>query len=373
MKSAPSPVLVISNLDKDASSISDLLSRFDNYGKAVAKTSGLSNSGLNIFSRYSRKINQISDLSLYANLDITSVVGNIFKFIIKLHRALRKESSNISIVIAGDPWIGFLICKLATYGLGMAVQVSIHGEPYLKSIYLRSFRSFLKDIWLRCFLRYADSVRLVSAHQIEHVKNRYHVIPEVISICPIPVSIPNTSPERKKGYQTIAFVGRLHKERGINTWIEVTEKLSTLRKDFKLLVIGDGPERKTFEQALSYLDIEVDFLGKLDHSEVQALWPRISILLSTAPSEGFGLALREAQLSGTYVVALENEGTLENKKCFPMGITLFRTVESAFVALSERLDSPNEVDNVNHIRRIQKKLNEESLAHLVQGWRIAKS
>jgi hypothetical protein len=58
-------------------------------------------------------------------------------------------------------------------------------------------------------------------------------------------------------------------------------------------------------------------MGWLSSFDLNQSWHLIGVLLVTAESESFGVAMREALLHGVYVVAFENQATMRLKKEFP--------------------------------------------------------
>jgi len=368
------PVMLLPNISKDAAEMGDLLARFNNYGLEVFRNSAGKTKYLNIvaagFSGNFSKTNLIK----YPYLKINILPNNRLLFLIKLRTMMFQSRKEISMLIAGDPWFGFLYCLIATFAIRIPIQVSIHGEPYLLKNYLQGVDSFLKHVWLKITLRLADSIRLVSEHQVASIIKVYQIDSSKISISPIPVKIPIGSRAAKENSRLVAFVGRLHSERGIDLWISVISHLYAKRQDFSVVIVGDGPKRKSFYNQLnsSCPGIASNFLGKVSHDEVAKLWNGINVLLSTAQNESYGLTLREAQMSGTFVVAFENEGTKRNSRLFPKGIVLFTNAEQAVEAISNHLESHMPANSQLEYQRIQKAINMTSLNNLISSWRITK-
>lgn len=372
MRKSLSPLLVIPNILKDSSPANELFSRLNMYGRVVAEVSGNSESGLNILTGSLSNKSITTQSELYPFLEITFSQLGLFGLIKNLRELLKANIGLISTIIAGDPWVGFLICLLASIRTRIPIQVSIHGEPYLKENYSADVKSCLKDFWLRLFLRRADSVRLVSVHQVSYIQERYAIDRQKIIISPIPVLIPDKFKNVKKEKNIIAFVGRIHKERGIDLWIEIIAKLRDVTEDFELLIIGDGKESHHFEQGLRELDVPFKFTGRLSNIEVQGTWNKVSVLLSTAPTESFGLTLREAQMSGVYVVAFENFGTKANRDLFPKGISLFTDIETAVKELSLHLNTILRIEDQMQFCKKQLEINNASLLTMVSSWKISK-
>lgn len=113
---------------------------------------------------------------------------------------------------------------------------------------------------------------------------------------------PNYSPDFGVGvYPREAFylfVGRLSKEKGIETLLE-----ATVQAGISLVVAGDGPERQGLEKRYAGIK-QIQFLGNLEKSQVIELMKKCKALLF--PSiwyEGLPYTILEAFSTGTPVLA----------------------------------------------------------------------
>jgi len=363
------PVLALNDLTRDATSHYDLLNRFNLYAKHFSVLSTNNEVKLHLITK---KLPTHFDLkaSNWPYLEIIQANNSSISYLSTLFRFIHRNKGSISIIIAGSPWKDFLFVLPMKLFFRIPIQVSIHGEPYRVANNSPFSAMALKNIWLRIFLRYADSIRAVSNHQIAPLSSKYKVNISRIFTSPIPVDIPSISPTPKLK-NTIAFVGRLHEERDPFLWLQIIHELYTLRQDFSAIVIGDGPLR---HQVSDYLqkqlpNLDCSLVGSISHPEVQRYWNRISILLSTAPNESFGLTLREAQLAGVMVIARNNSGTTANSLEFGRSITLFDTTREAVSAMVEALDNPKDEEDLPKIRLIQDQINLKSLNNLAESWK----
>jgi teichuronic acid biosynthesis glycosyltransferase TuaC len=83
--------------------------------------------------------------------------------------------------------------------------------------------------------------------------------------------------------------------------------------DVKLLIAGDGPERKTLELLISHLGVEnrVTFLGAISQPELTKYYGAIDALILASSREGWANVLLESMACGTPVVASNVWGTPE--------------------------------------------------------------
>jgi len=106
---------------------------------------------------------------------------------------------------------------------------------------------------------------------------------------------------------TIGYVGRMLPGKGLNI---LAEALSQLRfSNWKLLVVGDGPERPSFEKQLTQLGLmnRTRFVGAISYDDVPATFKQIDMLVMPTQTtsrirEQFGRVLVEAMASGVPVI-----------------------------------------------------------------------
>ena len=106
---------------------------------------------------------------------------------------------------------------------------------------------------------------------------------------------------------TIAYVGRMLPGKGLNILADALSQLTST--NWKLLVVGDGPERSAFETQLSELGLRdrVQFLGAISYDDVPATFKQIDMLVMPTQTtsrirEQFGRVLVEAMASGVPVI-----------------------------------------------------------------------
>ena len=105
---------------------------------------------------------------------------------------------------------------------------------------------------------------------------------------------------------TIAFLGRLVTTKGVGTLMEAATILHRDGVRFRLLIIGDGPERGALEAAArdGKLNEFVRFAGRLGPEDMAAaLSEAAMVAVPSLGGEVFGLVLVENMLRGLPVVA----------------------------------------------------------------------
>ena len=110
--------------------------------------------------------------------------------------------------------------------------------------------------------------------------------------------------------KTIGLIGRIHQDRGIWDFIKLVRILDLSSKDFKVIVIGVGPDKNKFllELELVIPKNRIIYLGQIPESELRKAWKRIGLLVSMAPVESYGRVMRESLLAGVPVWATTSAG-----------------------------------------------------------------
>jgi glycosyltransferase involved in cell wall biosynthesis len=140
-------------------------------------------------------------------------------------------------------------------------------------------------------------------------------------VIPVPLNISSDyliSP-RKICPETIAFVGRLHKERGLLEFIQIATMISKFKPNVKILIYGDGPEREKLERIIQDLPIVSSIIMKGNLANLDSEWAKIGVLVSTAPAESYGRAMREAHIHGVPVLAVQSQGAKQLHGFAPEG------------------------------------------------------
>jgi glycosyltransferase involved in cell wall biosynthesis len=109
----------------------------------------------------------------------------------------------------------------------------------------------------------------------------------------------------------VLLAQRLEPEKKTEVAIEAWAALGSRRRDWKLVIAGDGSQRAALEALARArgVDDTVVFLGF--QANVAELLCRASIVVATTPAEGLGLSVLEAMSAGTPVVAPGSGGYLE--------------------------------------------------------------
>ncbi|UCF67345.1 MAG: GT4 family glycosyltransferase PelF [Acidobacteriota bacterium] len=137
----------------------------------------------------------------------------------------------------------------------------------------------------------------------------------------------------------LGTVSRLAAEKGIDRLLRALARLDGSKREPRLRVVGEGPERVALE-ALAHelgLDDRVEFLGFRD--DVIELLSQLDLFLLPSLTEGIPLALLEAMASGLPVVATKVGGVPEVIEAGLSGVLVpADDVEALAGAISELLE-----------------------------------
>ncbi len=103
---------------------------------------------------------------------------------------------------------------------------------------------------------------------------------------------------------TIAFVGRLVLEKGLGNFADTLDELERRKVPYQALIVGEGPERSTFEKRLP----NAVFTGHLNGDELATAYASADIFFNSSITETFGNVTLEAMTSGLPCVCANSIG-----------------------------------------------------------------
>jgi glycosyltransferase involved in cell wall biosynthesis len=109
----------------------------------------------------------------------------------------------------------------------------------------------------------------------------------------------------------IGFVGRLVSEKGLATLLRAVKRLDDEGSKFRLIFVGDGPERPNLESLASNLQFRnrVEFLGELRGEELaESVQSMQVVVMPSQWEETAGLAAIEQMMRGGIVIASDIGG-----------------------------------------------------------------
>jgi glycosyltransferase involved in cell wall biosynthesis len=367
-----SPTYVFPEFAKGEEDPNILMRRLDMYGQAYSL---LSSGGrlILLIGLDTKKMREINPNN-YQNVKIIQVsrsTRNVFKFAYLSKKILNANGIRPSILIAGDLYFAFLTSLLLKFAnirnLHLPIQISIHGF-YLRNLELgKNKLRHLIRMYLLFTYKVANSIRAVSMEIKEELNLKFRVQSSKIFVSPVPLTLGEYNIEIART-NDLLFVGRFHEERGIGKLEEIFELLQNKALSLKAVVVGSGPLLTAFKLKINLIWPNCRFEGFLERDELNLLFSSSRILLSTAPTEGYGLTIREALAQGCFLVARENEVTRGLASIFPNLVYLFNTKEEAVNHLQDLLGTQPNVGDTRRFRDYVEKTNAASLECLTRSW-----
>ncbi len=197
--------------------------------------------------------------------------------------------------------------------------------------------SFEKDA-----LTWADAITVISQEAYEHYRKLGFKVLHV----PNAIDISSLSQRKDRKYETqIIFAGRLSKEKGILTILEVAKKVPD---NIHLLILGSGPEEQRVKEATK-LRTNVHFLGYQPREKTIPLIRGSDILIQPSIIEGISSTILEAMACKTPVIATMVGGNKEILEHNKTGILVksdssAQIIEEIFNLISDKEKKTNLTD-----------------------------
>lgn len=280
--------------------------------------------------------------------------------------SIRKEDE-IAIVL-GDNLYSWLLVEYAKLKAKnrIVMQASFHGSiNHIEESNL--VRRFLRIIFTKILIHRAESLRFVNQHQIDclpfRVKSK-----RFISMIPIPLQIPTQT--SRPEIRALGYLGRMHSERGLEEWLKISTELDRMQSIDEFVIVGDGNDKNWFLSEISKSsDSKLTYYGFINNSDIYTVFAKMSVLLSTAPSESYGLAIREAMLSGVPVVARSNVVTEQLRSECPELVFTYDTTNRAIELIVDTLfDFRLDDKKLIEFRKKYEVLSKNQLEALSDSW-----
>ena len=184
-------------------------------------------------------------------------------------------------------------------------------------------------------LKWADAITAGSKEAYEYYSDLgydVHYIPNAIDIGELPLDV------KQKYEKQIIFVGRLSKEKGVNSLIELAK---ILPKEIHLIIVGSGPfENKIKNIAEKYSNIK--FLGYLPKNKVIPLLRGSFALIQPSLAEGISTTVLEAMACQIPIIGTNVGGNKEliinNENGFLISPNSIEELNEKFILLSNNVD-----------------------------------
>lgn len=163
-------------------------------------------------------------------------------------------------------------------------------------------------------LRFSDSIVTVSKAMYESLIRENPKIAKKINFIPngISESLFAVSPRQNINEATLLTLGSLVPVKGIEIILKALGRGCSSRP-WKLLIAGEGPEKKNLQQVAKFEGIEdkVQFIGQVMPSMVANLMAQTDIYIQASYREGRPNAMMEAMAAGVPVIGSDIDGINE--------------------------------------------------------------
>ncbi len=164
-------------------------------------------------------------------------------------------------------------------------------------------------------LKWADAITVISKEAFDYYTNLGYNVFQVPNA--IDISYLETNVDKRYSKQII-FAGRLSHEKGIDSLISISKKLTD---DIHLIILGTGPEEKKINDLVkNYKNIH--FFGHQNKNKTISLIRGSDILIQPSLQEGISSTILEAMACKTAIIASDVGGNSELIKNNLNGITI---------------------------------------------------
>ncbi|MGD0114513.1 MAG: glycosyltransferase [Dehalococcoidia bacterium] len=184
---------------------------------------------------------------------------------------------------------------------------SVWGTDVLEAPRLTPFHGFIT----RYALARADRVT-ATGMRLAEATLPYVPQGKDVAVVPYGVDLDRFSARERAGGESLVVgsVGRLSAEKGLKYLLEAMATFAREEPRARLLLAGDGPERRALERLASRLGLadRMEFVGEVAHEQVPEVLARMDVFAMPSTWEGFGVAALEAEAMEVPVVASNIHG-----------------------------------------------------------------
>lgn len=199
----------------------------------------------------------------------------------------------------------------------------IHGELRESDGLMSRLLPLYKNLFYKRVLKKASHLITPTRDYVTLTAEAYGIHAARFSVIPNPVDPgffgvknheQNKATMENPAVVRLVYSGRLAVEKNVPILIHALHVLlGDSTTDYKLSIIGDGPQADTVRNLVSQLKLEnsVQFHGRLDRDKVKNIYRNCNILILPSQNESWGLSLLEAMAANIPVVASDIPGIRE--------------------------------------------------------------
>ena len=219
-----------------------------------------------------------------------------------------------------------------------------------------AIQEFLKGavkIWLKDFMRKCQHIVIPSESMKEiltrdyGLQDRYTVIPTGINLVPYQ-SADGKDLRIRENWQddkVMVSIGRLAPEKNWETLLKAAGKVCQTHADLRVVLIGDGPDKKNLQKLATELGIgeRVIFTGELPFEEISTYLKAADFFGFASVTETQGLVTMEAMAAGLPVVAVDASGTRDIVDNGEQGFLVPNDADALAASINQLMESPEKM------------------------------
>lgn len=297
--------------------------------------------------------------------------SNIFGFAFHAYKNLKAR--RVVGFVSGDPWESYWISFLFKKYLfkNSKIQLQLHGDFGSRLWSKDSLKLKIRQQLINLKSKSIDSLRFTSKNQQLSIQGRFKISCENQVVIPVPLNIPNEIFSRTdKAQLAIGLVGRLHLERGLDTFITFAEVVHTKYPGAQFKIIGNGKKNKWFKEELKRRipESKLNFISHLSGSEYFRAIGELSILCSFAPSESYGRVAREALALGVPILAVHSAGMDALAESLPHNIIHFMPDLLENETIIDAFEAALDTKVPSNLLEVFKESNQRVISDLIESW-----
>lgn len=247
----------------------------------------------------------------------------VFSFIIELRKLIRRENFDVVHFNSTNTLPGVFAAKLikkktltvfTVHGLSI-LHPEYKASKILKIIFKAYFKFFLNYIQRIIFVSEYDSVEAAK----QKLTNRGEVIYNGLEM-PLDyflskdearLELEKITSKNLKGKYLIGSIGRLAEQKHYDFLIKNWSEIKKIKPDSKLIIIGEGAERKKYEEMIKKYNVFEDIFLPGEKKDASRLLKGFDLFILPSIYEGLSISLIEALFSGIPVLASDVGGNRE--------------------------------------------------------------
>src|ERR1051325_1749958 len=224
--------------------------------------------------------------------------------------ALRSRRNDYDLAIATSPFLFDLVplmfCRARRKG-----AITYHVIPERKAVNFATRVRFAlaaieSKISLRLMRWLCDFIITGNDHARKQLESIAPGKPVVILHAGFNTSVLDRVPDQPKDMNRACFLGRLTSQKGIFDLVEIMERINRVLPDFRLIIMGTGPEQAALAVAIQRRGLRgIELKGFVTDDEKYSLMKRSGFFFFPSYEEGWGIALAEALYCGCKAVCYE--------------------------------------------------------------------